>query len=319
MKKLLTHSVRFTVALFSIILLSSSLQAQTIDFRLSGPYYSLANRMVYYIEAQSSHTGMTETTMRLFFAEAQHDPTNTVLTNSEGATLFDTQITVLNPSNTTNTGELFGLPCDMVFVAGNLDYQFEEVNAWRRVGAIELGIYTNLNPGYCANIIFDESSTGYGYGLASEGIETIISSQALGSNIGMSETAEHWNWVETSPTPPVFGAPTVSCQSSMPCTPFLATPRPERPRPFSGGKMIDINSQVTIYPTIASDIVSIKNLRDVHSIQVFSLSGVALDEMNSITDQSTLELNISDYSFGTYFISVRKLNGDSEILKFIKQ
>ncbi|MEO9801743.1 MAG: glycosyl hydrolase [Reichenbachiella sp.] len=78
-------------------------------------------------------------------------------------------------------------------------------------------------------------------------------------------------------------------------------------------------SSLQLYPNPAQDLLKIQSSRDaILSLSVFNLMGMHIIDQSYEIGQQVIELDVSDFDQGNYFIRANSLN-DTQILRFIKQ
>ena len=81
------------------------------------------------------------------------------------------------------------------------------------------------------------------------------------------------------------------------------------------GESIDeLNSNIEIYPNPAEDFVKVTGSR-ISSVKVYNYLGILIDEIEANSDE--LEINISSYNSGVYFVEI-KTDKENSIIRIIK-
>jgi len=305
MTHLLTIAKRTSAVLFAVLFFGSTVFAQDIHFKIRGPYYDSPTTVKYYIVAKSSLVGNTSTNMRLFLTDAQHDPSNINMTTSAWGSISNLSSTLINPPSPQNTGNFFGLPGDLIYVSANLDYYFNKANKWRRVAILTTGVYGSASNAYCSNIVFNEASDGSGYIVNTDGIESIITIPGTGT-VMMNETVTHFKWMETSPTSPPFGVPTVICPDF-----------PEKEEPSLSGLGVRIaapmtSTEVKVYPTLFSDQLIVSNVSELQSIKIIDLNGTLMENIIPQEESGEISISTGHLQQGYYIISM--INDDGTVI-----
>lgn len=75
-----------------------------------------------------------------------------------------------------------------------------------------------------------------------------------------------------------------------------------------------IGKSISVYPTVASNILNISSVDDVSHVKIYSLSGQAV-----YSGESTKLVNVSNFNRGTYIVEVKTVNDFVSTLKFIKK
>jgi hypothetical protein len=74
--------------------------------------------------------------------------------------------------------------------------------------------------------------------------------------------------------------------------------------------------QVKIYPVPATNTLTIRNIQNVYLIDIHDITGKLIEELKT-EGSDKMDLDISTYSKGVYFVTLRSLNG-IKLMKFLK-
>lgn len=177
------------------------------EFRIGEPvYFADFNLFRYPIEIKPDAAGFVESNIRLFTSTGFYDESNIILLNSNFQ-LIDDQI--LEVSNT-DGGAGFGLPCELIYIAGNASTTVSQANTWEVIAYLQARPidYDPLN--FCPSIIFDYNTLCDSYRPGSDGLQAIISVNN-GISEAISEIPNHLNWLETDPVNLPFGNQIEEC------------------------------------------------------------------------------------------------------------
>lgn len=75
---------------------------------------------------------------------------------------------------------------------------------------------------------------------------------------------------------------------------------------------------VTVYPSIATDIIYINSASDIQTVGVFDLNGVEIARPLAVSNLFT-SINVNSFQSGMYFIQVQLSTGETQLLRFVKQ
>jgi len=177
------------------------------QFRIGEPVFDLfENQLHYPIQINAATTGKVESNVRLITSTAFYNDSNTKLS--------DVNLNILDghilETSAGNGGELFGLPCEIIRVSGNVEVDVLQANTWQDIAILEAGVNGNIPVSFCPSIVFDKNSDCVGFIPPSAGLQAIINVNN-GLSQAMNETVQHLNWQESNPNTAPYGYQIEAC------------------------------------------------------------------------------------------------------------